>query len=392
MADTDDRTGYTTARVIVRTAPTELLTLAKGRAPDPSIFDDHPPFMWLNEISSDRLDAYYTVMDPLTTLVNYAADAAIGVAVLIGHETRSLPIGHSLTGTLEHVGDVTRVTSDAYALTDDTSASAINRLRAGIVRDISVGFSYRGAQCICSICQRDMYRDWKCWHIPGVSYKRTDNVDDTMTDPNGALCTGLITNAHLSEYSLVYDGATPGAAVLQAQRNAEAGRLTIDQARLIEQRYRINLPGKRLVIQGGSMGAEANGNGGTALPDERELQQILERAGVPSDKTGLDRIRWLADEVKRLAPLALDGQTYRTDLVATGVAEAVRAFGAEKGEQKRKQLETADLETIKEMTASWREIGDSKLTGGRSTTDESGAGDPQPQTFKKVQLGGLSRS
>lgn len=375
--DLDTLTGYTQARVIVRAMPAELLTTAKNRAPDPAIFEQYPPFVWLSEISSDRLDAYYTKMDAQTTLTNYASDAAEGRAVLIGHDTRSLPVGYSLTGTIERAGEVTKVLSDAYALTDPQSEQAINRLRAGIVRDISVGFSYRDAQCVCSICQRDMWRDYKCWHIPGVRYKRTDNPEDAVSDPNGELAWGLIVNAHLSEYSLVFDGATPGAAVLQAQRNAEAGRLTERTAQIIEQRYRVQLPGKRIQTQGATMGAETNGNGGSVLPDERELQTILERAGVPGDKTGLDRIRWLADELARLRPLAADGETYRTDLIAAGVREAVRAFGAEKGEQKRSLLERMPLSDIQDMTASWRDIGDATLKGGRATTD-----DPPPSEFQ----------
>ena len=132
--------------------------------------------------------------------------------------------------------------------------------------------------------------------------------------------------------------------------------------------------------------AENNGNG-HAPPDERALQQILERAGVPSDKTGLDRVQWLADEVTRLAPLASDGMTYRTDLVAGGVAEAVRAFGAEKGEKKRAMLEKADLSDIKELTDSWRAIGDSTLKGGRLSTDESN--EEQPAGWRKVNTAHL---
>lgn len=387
MTDTDDLIGYTTAHVIVRAAPSDLLKLAKDRAPDPSIFDTYPPFVWQNEISSDRLDAYYTIMDPETTLPNYAADAAAGVAVLVGHDTRQLPVGQSLSGTLEHAGGVTRVLSDAYALTDEATAPAINRVRAGVVRDISVGFSYRGAQCVCSICKRDMFRDWKCWHIPGMRYKRTDNVDDAVSDPNGELCTGLITNAHLSEYSLVYDGATPGAAVLQAQRNAEAGRITPQQAQLIEQRYRINLPGKRLTSQGVTMPPENNGkeSGGSEL---RQIQQTLERAGAPTDLLIPAGVAWLADELTRLRPLAADGEQYRKDLVASGVAEAVRAFGAEAGEKKRGLLEKADLDTIKEMTASWRDIGDAKLPGGRLSADD----EEESARPRRARIGGLSRA
>ena len=389
MSDVDDLIGYTQARVIVRQAPAELLALAKSRAPDPSIFEEHPPFMWLNEISSDRLDAYYTVMDPATTLVNFAADAQAGVAVLIGHNTRELPIGYSLSGSIEHVGDAVRVLSDAYALMDEATTPVINRVRAGIVRDDSVGFSYRGAQCICSICGLDMWRSWDCPHIPGIEYQV--DAPKSNAGANGAkamvLATGLIVGAHLSEYSLVYDGATPGAAVLQAQKAAEAGRLSTSQARLIEQRYRINLPGKRLVVNGGTMAGE-NGNGKDhVLPDERELQQILERAGVPSDRTGLDRIRWLADEVTRLSPLAADGTTYRADLVEGAEKEAVRALGAEAGAAQRAMLEASAIPLLKQFTQSWRAIGDATLKGGRLSTDEPN--EEAPVGWKKVNTSHL---
>jgi hypothetical protein len=376
VPDIDDLIMATQARVTVRQADTALLDAAKKRAPDPSIFDTYPPFLWTSEISSDRLDAYYTVMDAGSTLPNYASDAAEGVAILIGHDTRSLPIGASLSGTLERLGDGARVTSDAYALLEPATDAVISRIRAGIARDISVGFSTRGATCMCSICGRDMWRDWDCWHIPGFEYEKSAAGSDGS---NGSkvmtLATGLIVDAHLSEYSLVYDGATPGAAVLQAQRAAEAGRMTVGQARLIEQRYRINLPGKRLIIQGGTMPPESNGH---AAAEERELQSMLELAGVPGDRTGLDRVRWLVEERARVAPLAEDGRTYRADLVTTAEAEAVRALGAEQGAAQRAMLEASPISLVKSFTQSWRAIGDSQLTGGRKSTDE---GNPEPGTW-----------
>lgn len=378
MADIDDMILFTQARIVTRASDsTPLLNLAKKRALDSSIFDDYPPFIWQSEISSDRLDAYFTVMDAETTLANYAQDAQEGVAVLVGHDSRQAPTGYSLTGTLES-GAVARVLSDAYAIQDPATAPLINKVRAGVIRDVSVGFSTRGAQCLCSICGRDMWRDYKCWHVPGLRYKRTDNPEDTMTDPNGQLATGRIVNAHLSEYSLVYDGATPGAAILQAQRSAEAGRLTLDQVRSIERTFHTTLPDTRVLIQGVDM-------------DEKELQLLFERAGVPGELVGIDRVRHITTRLAELAPLAEDGKTYRADLVASGVAEAVRAFGAEKGEQKRAMLERADLADIKELTESWRAIGDSKLPGGRATTNESGAPD-EAFVWKKVSVGGLSKS
>jgi hypothetical protein len=382
MADFDAMILYTQAQIVARaTDSAPLLSLAKKRALDPSIFEEFPPFLWQSEISSNRMDAYFTVMDPETTLKNYAADAKTGVAVLVGHDTRQAPTGYSLTGEIEE-GAVTRVLSDAYAIQDLATAPIVNKVRAGVIRDVSVGFSTRGAQCVCSICSRDMWRDYRCWHIPGMRYKRTDNVEDAVTDPNGVLATGTIVGAHLSEYSLVYDGATPGAAVLQAQRSAEAGRLNVEQIRSVERLYHIDLPGKRVLTPGFT-------TQGVTM-DEKEMQALFERAGVPGDLTGIARLEWLTRRIGELAPKAKDGDTYRADLVAAGVAEAVRAFGADKGEAKRKQLEGADLETIKEMTASWREIGDEKLKGGRQTTNDAPE-EPPAFTFKKVEIGGLSR-
>jgi len=391
--DIDQLLFATEARVSVRATDSALLALAHSRAPDRTVFDTYPPFFFESEISSDRLDSFFTVMDPLTTLPNYARDAAAGVAVLVGHDVRTLPIGQSLSGTLEAAGDVTRVRSDAYILQEPDTLAPVSRIRAGIAKDISVGFSGRrsGAKCICSICGLDMWHSWDCWHIPGFEYE----VDTEPTKGgNGAkrmvLCTGLIVNASLAEYSLVYDGSTPGAAVLQAQKAAEAGRMTIDQARLLEQRYRINLPGKRLQVTGGTMPPEHNGKVLEPVQEVRDLQAVLERAGVPSDRTVLQGVQWLADEVQRLTPLAKDGEQYRKDLVDAGVAEAVRAFGAETGEKKRALLDRSDLETIKEMTASWRDIGDAKLGGGRQTID--GAPPDESFTWKQPEISGLSQA
>ena len=397
--DIDNQLFFTQAHVTVRAADSApLLAVAKKRALDPTIFEEFPPFFWQSEISSDRLDAYYTVMDPATTLANYAADAEAGVAVLIGHDSRAAPTGYSLTGALES-GAVARVLSDAYALSDPHTAPILNRLRAGVIRDVSVGFSARGAQCVCSICGLDMWRSWDCWHIPGIEYdvetgkKASKGGTGTRTT---TLCTGLIVGAHLSEYSLVYDGATPGAAVLQAQRCAESGRLSAGQARVIEQRYRMALPGKRLQTNGYSKEIsmakelETDRDAAEVVPLERTLKPIVERV-APKGSTIEQGVEWMATELGRLAPLAKDGETYRADLVTAGVTEAVRAFGAEKGELKRTMLERSDLDTIKEYTSSWRDIGDSKLPGGRLTTND-GPGDDKPATRAKVRIPGGSRA
>ena len=119
------------------------------------------------------------------------------------------------------------------------------------------------------------------------------------------------------------------------------------------------------------MGAESNGNGGQVLPDERELQSILESAGVPSDRTGLDRIRWMATELTRLRPLAEDGKTYRVDLINAAELEAVRAMGAEAGAEQRAMLEQSSIGLIKSFTTSWRAIADAKLPSGRKSGEDA---------------------
>lgn len=400
----------TQARIVPEVSTASLLETAKGRAIDATVFDKFEPFFWRSEISSDRVDAYYTVMDAATTLVNFANDAATGVAVLIGHDTRSIPIGSSLTGALDTVGAVTRVLSDAYALIDPSTESIINRVKAGIARDESVGFGVKGAQCICSICGRDMWHDWDCWHMPGFEYEvTTEGSASAVGAKVMTLCTGRIVNARLSEYSLVYDGATPGASVLQAQRMAEAGRLTPQQAQIITQRYRVQLPDKRMQIVVGesrtdlesitvtplasqsstaiapdvraASGGALRSTKDTSMDPEKELAEqrqtlldiraITEKAGAPSDKLLLEQVRWLESERTRLVPLADDGKKYRDDLVADALAEQVRANGTDGEETYRALLTAAPIATIKRMRDDWARIADVNLKGGRQTKDEN---------------------
>lgn len=73
-----------------RVTLTQLTELARTRVLDPTIFDEHSPFFWSAEISSNRMDAYFTRMDPRTTPRNYAEDAQAGVAFQNSHNVRSL--------------------------------------------------------------------------------------------------------------------------------------------------------------------------------------------------------------------------------------------------------------------------------------------------------------
>jgi hypothetical protein len=215
----------------------ELLDMAKRVAMDPTVFETNAPFFGRASISTGKVDSYFTRMLP-SSLQNYAAEAAEGRSVLTGHNHSSLGVGYSLTGTFSGgSGENARVESDFYSIqglpdTDD----AITRIRAGLVRDTSIGFY--GGDIICSICDRS-WMDWDCFHIPGLTYL----FDPKDPESDRATAIGLVDGAHLAEYSLVFDGSTPGCGLIKAYREVDAGRVNVDQARSIENRYRVRLSG-----------------------------------------------------------------------------------------------------------------------------------------------------
>ena len=253
-------------------ADAQLLELAKSRgAADPTIFDEHAPYFWRAEISSNRLDAYYTQMQP-STLRNFADAAQQGVSFLNSHNSRELGLGYSLTG--EFIGaqqnGISRVVADFYTIPGIQLGSVstdnfIKGVRSGLIRDVSVGF--HGGQYICSICGRDMIVDYQCNHYPGLVYEIKD-ASGYPTAVADKLCIAAIENAQLSEVSAVYDGATPSAMISRATEAARDGRLTERQINLLEQQYRMRLPEKRTAIQVPAISSNGNyaiSTSGTAL-------------------------------------------------------------------------------------------------------------------------------
>ena len=370
------------------TPPAELLAMIASRhAFDEELLTERPPFFWLAEISSNRLDAYYTRMAP-TTLRNFGIEAAEGVTFQNSHRFMELGLGRSLTGTYEEAGDVARVLAEFYTVpglrlagvgTDDFIAG----VRSGLIHDVSVGFY--GGQFRCSLCGRDMLRDWDCWHVPGMLYDLRDPLGN-VTGQEMAIA--WVEDAHLSEVSAVYDGATPGAAILKAQQEAETGRLRAGQAKLLEARYRIRLPAARVVRAGIELEQKRSD---TELMDptiEELTAEVARLRPLADEVEGLRtlageverlrpltaevaRLRPLADEVAGLRALAADGTAYRTDLVAEALAEGVRASGARfQADMYRRLLEAAPLATIKQMRDDWRAMGDQIFAGGRLTTDD----------------------
>jgi hypothetical protein len=398
-----------------------LLTLARAHAPDPSIFDAMPPTFWRVEASSKVVD-YYSTMMMDSTLKNYARDASDGVAFQDSHLTRGMQttLGYSLRGEYKGArGDQpARTLIDFYttpALTP-TMREFVDRMRAGLTRDVSVGF--KGGQMMCSICGKQMFRWFRsndkepCWHMPGVEYDLTDK--DGNPTGKRAVAIGQIEDAGLGEVSAVHDGATPNAGILglKARALAERGLLTRDERDRVIARYGLELPG------GGSWPGLTTG-GGRTMPNENErtiaqadvdsavrdaltreraesrqrLVTALQAAGrsVGEGDDLIAHIDALGVRVRELSAQADDGKQYRTDLISSTLEEGVRAFGKSFDEQgERTELDSLPLERVKARLERYQKLGDDVFgEGGRSTT----AGDGKtPATPPVTAIGSRRRA
>lgn len=345
---------------------------------DASVADERTPFFWGAEISSDLIDSHFTHMMP-STLENFRADASAGVSFLPGHKHHELPFGRSIDAALESTTspDRTRVVADFYTLpglrlneinTDDL----IVGIRSGILRDVSVGF-YGGTHT-CDICGRDYY-DWDCPHVPGLKYevKQGDVVRQILS-------TFAVADARLAEVSSVFSGSTPQAEIIKITREAEAGRLKADAIRLLEQRYRIQLPATKRAFAGVDLPGQTPRKTNRMNAEQiTQLTSTLIRAGVLTedqresvqDADLLGAADKLAKRVADLEPQAADGRQYRADLVAEALAEGVRAQGKDFDKAVYEGvLSNAPITTVKRMRDDWQRIGNERLKGGRQSVDD----------------------
>lgn len=399
------------ARVLTVSEVEALTAIAKGRhALDDTALADYPPFFFRAEISSDRMDAYYTRMHS-TSLINYAQDAERGISLQNSHRHNELGFGRSLTGLYTPGENEQTVTADFYTvkglqLNGVNTDQLIAGIRTGLVKDVSIGFF--GGEFRCSVCGRDLW-DWDCSHVPGLSYAISDDHGDPG-EPVTAFA--WVRDAHLAEVSAVFDGATPGAAILKSQQEAEAGRLNPRQVQLLENRYRIALPGKSRQFTGANFQEDSmtvqkktEQPEVITLPATEETPPVDERhltldrvekalatvdganvearlAGVLAERTSLgQRVKALEAEVATLKPKAADGATYRADLIANALAEGVRAYGEKFDETTyRSLLESADLTVVKRLLTDWQSIGNGRLPSGRKTGDKHEAGAPETES------------
>ncbi len=269
----------------------------------------------------------------------------------------------------------------------------ITRVRGGIAKDVSIGFypledgTGQPFQFRCSLCGRDMLRDPGCEHIPGVPYPIYDS-DGNQTGEQ--MATAWVHNAHLAEVSPVYDGATPGAGIIKATQEAEAGRLRPEVARMLEARYRsmgLTLFGAQHVWTAAEpispQRAQRDAEPKTEprpdpAPDARALRELdALRAEARTQREQLAaqaaQVKTLAGEAENLRLQAADGLAYRRDLIAAAMAEGVRALGEDfRREAYEALLERAPITTIKQMRDDWKQQGDARFPAPRVLTDGKG--------------------
>lgn len=368
------------------------LSLTDGRQMPELPADVAEPFIFASESSNNSLDAYYTHMTE-ATLRNFAADAAAGVQFLDSHNARNLGYGRTFAGRVETIpdrqprfdlpnggqlaiappGEYVRAVLETYTvpgirfgggLTYASTDDFIRAARAGIARDISVGFY--GGDWVCDICGGN-YRDYRaCQHMAGFIYPAGDQGDRLL------LATVAIDGARLAEHSAVYDGATPQAMIIKAGEMARAGILEPEKVRLFEVRHQVQLPERRVIASGVSLNREVRMN-----EVEERLLATLRGAGAPAEADAETGLRWLVDEraallarVAELTPLADSGRQYRVDMLEAVVSEGVRAMGAQfPTETYRQMLADAGIPEMKRLRDSFAELAQQRLPAGRQTAD-----------------------
>jgi hypothetical protein len=365
------------AKVVAVRDMAAMLDMLKGKMHDPEMLANMTPFFWSAEISNGNVDSYFTHMLP-TTLTNFANDATAGVSFLNSHRHNELPLGRSLRGVYEQ----DNVIADFYTIpglnlngvsTDDF----ITGVKTGIISDVSVGFY--GGQMWCDVCKMD-YRSWDCPHVAGMKYEIQGGGQVTATVG--------VDNARLAEVSAVFDGSTPDATILKAERMIREGELKPDAVRMLEARYRMTFATKRSF-------AGVDLQGGKKLELEKIFNQLREVLALPADgdavatvaslvaerdrlatehKTATTEAETLRAKVLELEPQAKDGAQYRTDLITEALGEGVRAYGDKFAKETYETLlRTSPLAIIKQMKADWAILASERFKGGRQTVDNSQA-------------------
>ena len=272
--------------------------------------------------SNKSTDAYYTFMAD-SSLNNYVQDAKEGITFTDSHNHRTTGYGWSVDG--ERIGDDVFV--NLAILNDDEweglTYSKGERLIFALQHrpfDVSIGF--KDERIVCSACNNDIWTR-ECEHWLGETIEKDGKREQVL---------GRIEDAHLSEVSLVYDGATPGAttdlseglrtrlsekaeSLLRSGKTTEQSILNFCERMRIPQ---ISFPSKPIPIRSRKMPKSIEGL-------EAQLEDMTERSNELNDEVKDLREQRAKDreEIRELKAENKELRDYGTQI--TEIEDEIRA-------------------------------------------------------------------
>jgi hypothetical protein len=373
----------------------QIMKAISEHAVDPTVFEDRSPFVFVAQISNSMVDYYYTRMDPTTTLQNFVEDAINGVGFMDSHNTYQQPLGRTFAAGLAGTVDGNfSVYAGTYILPDLQNQAVntthiIDSIRAGITKDVSVGFKRGdGYMLRCSICGGDIRDYEECPHIQGMEY----NVPDQQGDLQPRMAIAWIVNARLAEVSGVYDGATPNAMIEKATNFAARGLLSPNERSILEHNYRMILPKSATTADPGKRRSETDVSNSQKKEGERKMEvdekvnealskeadgltSLLRSLGIvkPEEKvlTVSDGTRKMEVEIVRLREIETQLSEFKKAETEDAIAQGVRAQG-DKFDKERytKLFERASVAEVRTFGKEWEAAADATLGGGRRSKED----------------------
>lgn len=376
-------------RVASEQADDEMLSKINRHTLEPVTLDEI--FTFSGICSNDRMDSYLTKMDPTTTLQNYAEDLRNGTPLLPGHDIHKNPYGRSYDGEFikanADTSELNQVRGHWYILNDtklngENTHDTIRAIRAGILKDMSVGFGSPSMWFRCSSCGRDVM-DFECPHLPG------------MEDESGRVTFAWVVEGRLREVSTVYKAATPGSFIDKAREFMGQGQLPQKNIPRLEREYQIRLDdGKRSIFMPKDHHEDINKEGKRVANFTDELREkirenklekgivydILAEEGEafrqPDDialRNELGKDYSSVQAVRQLKREAQQGRRYLADVVDEAVQARVRAQGDTFNVESYRSMlnHSGDIDSIKEEINAYENQAKQRFTPGRQTEDEN---------------------
>jgi hypothetical protein len=359
-------------------------------------------------------------------------DAKKGVSFMLNHNwsnfggLQAVPYGKVFDGRMENStenGETMSLFLDKYIVRDDevvdgVSANAlIKKIETGVLSDTSIGWGTDNMTC--SICGMNYYGG-QCSHFKGRTYEMADGSMKTCTVT--AMPPSMMipnNNNALFEESIVWDGAYPGACVMQSKHGdiieLPTGKFTIlqDKEELPEgtlfHGYYHN--GDIVTMVKKSDNKKVFAAKGGEKPMNEKLTKLLETLGITykEGETKFEEVsnqlaeKW--DAIPKVEPpkgevvsymtpeqvkeklgkeltadevlnLAKEGQDYHKKVSDEALAMGVRAMGNDfPKETWEKTFSTMSTQAIADITKTWETQAKAGIPAGRQT--DAGAGQKQ---------------